>query len=77
MVEDSAIRPALGPVPDGVEVSRRAGDGKEVYIVVNYTTQAQTINLPRPMRELLKDSAASSVLTLSARDVAVLAPAAK
>jgi beta-galactosidase len=77
MVEDSAIKPAFGPVPDGIEVSRRAGDGKEVYILVNYTTESQTIALPRPMRELLKDSAAASVLTLPAKDVAVLTPAAK
>lgn len=77
MVEDSAVAPALGPVPNGVEVSRRAGDGKEVFILVNSTTEPQTITLPRPMRELLKDAPAASSLTLPAGDVGVLVPAGK
>jgi beta-galactosidase len=75
MVEDSGVTPALGPVPKGVEVSRRAGNGKEVFILINSTASDQTISLPRPMRELLKGSAAVTSLTLPAGDVGVLVPA--
>jgi beta-galactosidase len=75
MVDDSGVKPALGSVPDGVEVSRRAGEGKEVFILVNSTPAPQTISLPRPMRELLKDAAAATSLTLPAGDVGVLVPA--
>jgi len=75
MMDDSGVKPALGPVPNGVEVSRRAGEGKEVFILVNSTVTPQTIVLPRPMRELLKDAAAATSLTLAAGDVGVLVSA--
>jgi beta-galactosidase len=77
MVDDSGVKPALGTVPEGVEVSRRAGNGKEVFIVVNSTSAAQTISLPAPMHELLKEAAAATSLTLAAGDVGVLVPTGK
>jgi beta-galactosidase len=77
MVDDSGVKPALGTVPEGVEISRRVGNGKEVFIVVNSTSVPQTISLPAPMRELLKETAAATSLTLAAGDVGVLVPTGK
>ena len=36
MVKNSDIEPAFGPVPDGVEVSRRTGEGKTVFVLINF-----------------------------------------
>src|SRR5208283_4790822 len=48
------VSPALSAVPQGVEVCRRSGQGKDIFIVINHTTEAQTITLPRPMRDVLR-----------------------
>lgn len=77
MVDDSGVKPALGAVPYGVEVSRRAGEGKEIFILINSTAETRTISLPSPMRELLKVGAAATYVTLPAGDVCVLVPAAQ
>jgi beta-galactosidase len=54
MVQHSGVTPIFGPVPDGVEVSRRiAGDGREVFVLINFAQEARTVSLPRPMRLLL------------------------
>jgi beta-galactosidase len=53
MVKTSSVTPVFGPVPDGVEVSRRAGNGKQVYVLINFAPEARTVQLPRPMKRLL------------------------
>ena len=45
----SGVKPALGPVPDGVEVYPRYGDRGAVYILVNLSKAPQKISLPSPM----------------------------
>lgn len=75
MVQVSQVRPALGAAPEGVEVCRRTGPGKEVFIVINHTTAPQTISLPRPMREALRGGDAAASITLPPREVGVLLPA--
>jgi beta-galactosidase len=75
MVQVSQVKPALGAAPEGVEVCRRTGPGKEVFIVINHTTAPQTISLPRPMREALRGGDAASSITLPPREVGVLLPA--
>jgi beta-galactosidase len=75
MVQVSQVKPALGVAPEGVEVCRRTGPGKEVFIVINHTTAPQTISLPRPMREALRGGGAQSSITLPPREVGVLLPA--
>jgi beta-galactosidase len=53
MVEKSGALPALGPAPDGVEVSRRVGPGKRVFVLINFKAEGQKVTLPRSMRSLL------------------------
>ncbi len=53
MIQKSGVGPALGPVPDGVDVSRRKGGGKQVFVLVNFTQAAQHVNLPRAMQFVL------------------------
>jgi beta-galactosidase len=72
MIRLGGLAPALGPVPQGVEVSRRAGAGKEVFVVVNHTRAPQHVALPRPMRRVLHDGEEASALDLPARGVEVL-----
>ncbi|HWR35557.1 MAG TPA: beta-galactosidase [Clostridia bacterium] len=77
MVEDAGVKPALGPVPSGVEVCRRVSHDKELFILINHSPEAQKISLPAPMRELLKGSEPAALLTIPANDVVVLVPAGK
>ncbi|MGA3043877.1 MAG: Beta-galactosidase C-terminal domain, partial [Bryobacteraceae bacterium] len=72
MIRLSGLEPALGPVPEGVEVSRRVGDGKEVFVLVNHTETAQHVTLPRPMGRVLQDGAVVSAVDLPPRGVEVL-----
>ncbi|MGA8149696.1 MAG: beta-galactosidase [Terriglobales bacterium] len=71
MVQDSGVVPALGTVPDGVEVSRRSAGGRQVFVLVNFTPEKKSIKLPRPMKFLLSD-AQGDTLDLPQYGVAVL-----
>lgn len=53
MVTTSGVTPAFGPVPDGIEVSRRVGPHSTVFVLVNFNPEKQTVPLPRPMTSLL------------------------
>jgi beta-galactosidase len=74
MIEVSGVKPAFGPVPDGVEVYPRYGAKGAVYILVNFSKMPQTISLPKPMQDVLSGSFEQSV-TLPNYGVAVLASA--
>lgn len=76
MVETSGVKPIIVDAPEGVEVCRRVAGDKQILIIINHTTQEQSVRLPSAMRELLKGTAASTSVTLAASDVAVLIPAA-
>jgi beta-galactosidase len=52
MTQKSGVAPVFGPVPDGVEVSRRVGEGGEVFVLVNFTQEGRTVSVPRPMKAL-------------------------
>jgi beta-galactosidase len=60
--------------PAGVEVVRRAGPGGEFTFVLNHAAAAQTIALPKPMRDLLGGQEHAEQIELPARGVAILAP---
>jgi beta-galactosidase len=60
MIHTSGVTPALGVLPDGVEVSRRSGNGKQVFVLINYTQENQLIALPHAMRLLLSGKEGSS-----------------
>lgn len=57
----SGVTPVFGPVPEGVEVSRRVGPGKRVFVLVNYAGQNRRITLPTAMKLLLGSKQADSV----------------
>jgi beta-galactosidase len=53
MTQKSGVTPVFGPVPDGVEVSRRVGPGKQVFVVINYAQEARRVVLPHSMKLVL------------------------
>ncbi len=72
MTEVSNVKPALGQVPDGVEVYPRYGPKGEVFILVNFANRPRTVDLPASMQDVLAGNAVHSV-TLPHFGVAVLA----
>jgi beta-galactosidase len=71
MAEQSKISPVFGPVPEDVEVSRRTGPGKEVFVLINFGQEDRRVNLPRPMKSVLGGQTGDSV-TLPPYGVEVL-----
>jgi beta-galactosidase len=61
MVQRSGVTPVFGPVPEGVEVSRRIGGGKQVFILINYAQESRAVKLPYSMKALLTDRQADKV----------------
>jgi beta-galactosidase len=76
MTEVSGVEPALGPVPEGVEVDPRYGPGGAVYILVNFSKSRQTVTLPAAMQDVLNGGSKTSV-TLPVYGVAVLSKPAR
>jgi beta-galactosidase len=72
MIRLGGLQPALGPVPQGVEVSRRVSATKEVFVLVNHTKTVQHVALPRPMHRVLHDDAPVDAVDLPPRGVEVL-----
>jgi beta-galactosidase len=72
MLKTSGITPAFGPLPENVEVGRRVGGGKEIFVLVNHGKTPRTVALPRAMRPLLAGGAAVTTVELPARGVEVL-----
>ena len=71
MVRESGVRPIFGTLPEGVEVSRRRGAARDVFILVNTTRETREVVLPRSMKLLLGGKQASAV-SLGAYGVEVL-----
>jgi beta-galactosidase len=65
------VTPVFGPVADGVEVSRRMGAGKQVFVLINYSQETRQVTLPHAMKSLLEDRQADT-LDLPPYGVAVL-----
>ena len=61
MAQQSHVTAAFGPVPDGVEVSRRVGGGKKVFILINYAHEQREVKLPHPMKALLANRQADKI----------------
>ena len=71
MADVSGVKPALGPVPEGVEVDPRYGAHDVVYILVNFSKSPQTVSLPAAMQDVLNGGQKRAV-TLPVYGVAVL-----
>ncbi len=71
LLKRSNVQPAFGPVPEGVEVSRRTGNGKTVFVLINFKRGKKEFTLPRTMKSLL-DQRDVSQIELPQYGVAVL-----
>jgi beta-galactosidase len=71
MAKSAEITSAFGPVPDGIEVSRRVGPSSTVYVLINFQPERQTVTLPHTMRSLLEQRDVTR-LDLAQYDVGIL-----
>jgi len=71
MVQKSGVTPVFGALPEGVEVSRRTGGGKQVFILINYAQESRRVALPHPMKALLENKQVE-MLELAPYGVSVL-----
>jgi beta-galactosidase len=70
LLADSAVKPLMPGVPDGVEVCVRSGKGRSVVILINHNTSPVTVTVPSGMRDLLGTATGASA-NLPAYGVAV------
>jgi beta-galactosidase len=61
MVQQSAVQPVLEVLSDGVEVSRRVGGGKQIFVLINFGREKRLVRLPHTMKLLMAKRAANSV----------------
>jgi beta-galactosidase len=61
MIKNSGVARAPIAVPDGVEVSRRSGAGKQVFLLINFTRQDRSVTLPLSMKLWLSEKKGSAV----------------
>lgn len=71
MLNMSGVKPDLLTVPAGVEVQRRVGSGRQVFMIENFSNGKQAINLPRTMSDVFSGKRISSI-TLPIYGVSVL-----
>jgi beta-galactosidase len=71
MIEDSGAKPAMGPVPDGVDVYPRYAADRTVYVLVNFARNERSVALPKALRDVLEGGNKTS-LVLPRFGVAVL-----
>jgi len=69
--QKSGVTAVFGPVPDGVEVNRRVGSGKQVFVLINFSSQRQNVALPHPMTVIL-GSVQNGDIQLDTYGVAIL-----
>jgi len=61
MIQKSAVTPVFGPVPEGVEVSRRVGPDKQVFVFVNYAQENRRVTLSHAMKLVLDGQQQTSI----------------
>src|SRR5262249_39063755 len=71
MTDISGVKPALGPVPEGIEVYPPTGDRGVVFILVNLGKTEQSVLLPSEMTDVL-DGGPKQIIALAPYGVAVL-----
>jgi beta-galactosidase len=76
MAKTSEITAAFGPVPNGIEASRRVGPDGSVFVLINFNAQEQHVSLPRTMKSLIDQREVTQV-DLPHYGVAVLLDAQK
>lgn len=71
LLHQAGVQPILN-VPYGVEVCRRTGRGKTILILINHNTQAESVALPAPMKEVIDHTGTVTSVELPKFGVAVL-----
>lgn len=71
MTKQAGVKPLLESVPDAVEVSLRSGGNQKVVVLINFSQDAQTVTLPKPMKQVLAGTTGAAV-TLPAYGVELL-----
>ena len=71
MVQKSGVTPVFGSLPEGVEVSRRMGGGKQVFVLINYAEDSRRVALPHPMKVVFENKQVE-MLELAPYGVSVL-----
>jgi beta-galactosidase len=61
LLDESGVKPAFGPLPDGVEVSARYGKDYTIFVLVNLSGSTQVVPLPMTMQDIFKDVTVQSV----------------
>lgn len=72
MVKQSGVDAVLGPVPDGIEVCRREGSGKRIFVLINFLRKPQQVALPHAMKAMLLGSGDVTSVSLPGYGVEVL-----
>ena len=72
MLNGAQVEAEFSALPEEVEVCRRVGSDRTIYILLNHGTQSAQITLPRTMADLLANHSPVKQLTLGSHGVAVL-----
>jgi beta-galactosidase len=72
MAKTSGVGPVFGAVPDGVEVCRRVGSDRQLFIVLNHTDHSVKVTLPRAMKSVLQENRELTEVELPVQGVEVL-----
>jgi beta-galactosidase len=70
--EDAGLQPEFGPIPEGIEICRRVGNGHTVFILINHSSATQEVALPKPMKDVLRANSPVDKITLDPQGIAVL-----
>ncbi|ABF39904.1 Beta-galactosidase [Candidatus Koribacter versatilis Ellin345] len=68
----SGLHSAFGLIPDGVDVSERSGNGKDVFVLINFKQENQSVQLPKSMKRVLANGESVSSVNLPPYGVEVL-----
>lgn len=60
MAQKSGVTSIFRSVPDGIDVCRREGAGKLIYVVINFKRETQRVTLPHAMTDLLSGGETSA-----------------
>jgi beta-galactosidase len=71
LLGDAGVEAVLDP-PDGVEVSVREGEGRQILFVINHTEAERSVPVPPGKRELLGGTVTGATLELGPYGVAVI-----
>jgi len=60
LAREAGVTPVFGPLPAQVEVCRRVGNGRAVFVLINHGETPATVSLPSGIHRVLGDGVAGS-----------------